>query len=189
MKKFDVYEIAIKITGVYLLMTNGLGHLNNFLQIIYTYSTYSSMEGNSHLPELDFYRVLSIVNMLLILIISLLFIFKTGMIVRIIGSSKNYEEQVSMPLDRKSLYEIAILMTGLILLIWTLPEFSIQLRNQIIYMREVILKDMPGWHTSIETTFLIVDGIKIIVALFAIVSARPLASFFAREKRKGMDNA
>jgi len=183
MKKSDIYEIAIKIIGVYLLMVNGFGYYSNILLPITTFASVSFSEEFSNQPDLKLFAVISLINMILAISLSLIFIFRSRAIVRIICSATDYEESAKLAMDKRSVFEIAILLTGFILLLWTLPEFSFQLTNQIIYLREVGDKDIPGWHTSMDTSFMITNGIKIILALFAIVSAKSLAAYFGREKQ------
>ena len=183
MKKSDIYEIAIKILGLYMLMTTVIGTLHEYLTLFAVTSDSNSNTYGTEQPSYTPYLVIAIGNLLLMLVLSLLFIFKTRAIVKIICSTTDFEENVKLFADQKVVYEIAITMTALIIILWTLPEFGVKLKNYI----QVEKMQGKGWHTTFDTNFLITSGTKIIVGLFILVSVKPLANYFGMNKQQSED--
>jgi|GEM_PF-856110 len=170
MKKSDIYEIAIRILGLYLFI-DVIGSVRDLLTV------FAAMVEDPQFSHGTF-LVSGISTFVLLLAFSLLLIFKNKAIAKLICKSSDFEENVKLFATPKAVYEIAIILSGLLLIIRTLPDFAVKLRN---YTQ---VEQMQGWHTKMDKNFLLISGIKLVVGLFAIVSAKPMAAYFGRNKKQ-----
>lgn len=176
MKKSDIYEIAIKILGLYLFFT-----CTALLREVLTYIL--SMVNNSLQPntnggfnETPFF-ILALVNLVFVVWFASFLTFRTKTIVRLVCISEDYEETSTLFADRKVIYEIALVLMGLLLIIWTLPDFVFQLKNY--YSMVQFNVDNKNYIKS----FILTSAIKIIVGLIAIIYAKAIAKIIVRDHK------
>lgn len=173
MKKSDIYEIAVKILGLYLLL-DVIGTIWEIITLLAVNNeTEQNSGGSDHLFSHKFIFA-NIVTFVLMSGFALLLIIKNKAITKLISNQSDYSEDVKLFAKPAIVFEIAIVLTGLLMIAWTIPDFSVKLRN---YIRA---EQFKGWHANYEATFLITGVIKIIIGLFALVSAKPLAKFFSK---------
>lgn len=176
MKKSDIYEVAIKILGIYLFF-NSFGLLREFF-----YTVMLLVEINNE-PEIysDFSPMLiflmSVVDLGLVVFIAYLLTFKTKSVVKLVCRSTDYEESASMLADRKNLYELAIMVMGLIIIMWTVPDFSIKLKAYV----SMVQRDIPT--RNYDTNFLISSLIKIGLGIAAVVYAKSISSALDKKNK------
>ena len=178
MKKSDIYEIAIKILGLYLLTTIVVEFLN---QILKDFMVMQQFQGNSDgtpTPNFKPYIAISILNVILLSLLSIFMMFKTKIIAKRICSQSDFEEDVKLFADPKTIYEILLNLNGLLLVIWTLPEFAYKLKNYIL------AEQIKGWHADIDYNFLVISSIKIIFGIFILVISKPLSKYFAGSQKQ-----
>lgn len=175
MKKSDIYEIAIKILGLYLV-TIILWQLRDILISI---SIYFQAKNNPQMFE-GFDQTIpilvSILAFTILILITWLLIFKTTSIAKLITKPTDYENSVSLFAEKNTIYEIALVIVGLLLITETLPDFAYKLKKYL----EVIKSDYP--QKEYETMFFATSLIKIIIGLIAIFYSNQLANFFSRKK-------
>ncbi len=94
------------------------------------------------------------------------------MIVRMICKSSDFEQDVPFTVSRKSVYEIALVLMGLIIIVWAFPDFIYKIWN---YVQSLQMS------TENKGT-LISSGIRIVVGLIAVVYSTAIANFLAKEK-------
>ena len=123
------------------------------------------------------YLVLAVVQLIIPTLISLFFFFKASFIVRKICSASDFEENSKLFAEPKTIYEIALIITGLLLIIWTLPEFGYQIKNYIQVERNKL------FHEKNDLKYLWVTTAKILVGIFAILLAKQLSEYFGRKNR------
>ncbi|WP_321423782.1 hypothetical protein [uncultured Bacteroides sp.] len=166
MKKSDIYEIAIKILGIYFLVT--------IIQLLVGSLAYlSAMFFNKNLTsdEMLFAGVSFFVFIIMILL-DLCFIFKTDMIAKIICKSSDFEQDVQFTVSKKSVYEIALVLMGMIIIVWALPDFIYKVWNYV-----------QSLQMSTENKgSLVTSGIKIIIGLVAVLYSTAIANFLVKEK-------
>lgn len=177
MKKIDLYEIAIKILGLYLIVI-----IINQLRDILIYFTVWFQQKNN--PEMfgDFDQTPSLIVMTLgfltLTALSAFLIFKTKSIAKLISRQSDFEEDLKLFADRKIIYEICLVLLGLITVVLTLPDFIYKLRNHITLVQSNIpTKDF-------DTTFLITSGIKIGIGIIAIIYSKQLSDLLAKRNKK-----
>lgn len=175
MKKADIYEISLRILGIYLFVTAFLSTMT-MLVMTADFSVQAGKQGMENTADWGMSVVISVVNVLINLAFALFIFLKAKMIVRKICKAEDFEENFQLFAEPVVIYEIAILITGFILVAWTLPDFIVKLRAYIQ------AEKTAGWHAAYDTSSVWTLAIKTIVGLFAIVSARPLANRFVKPK-------
>lgn len=173
MKKSDIYEIAIKLMGLYLFFTS--------IELIqYLLTTLVVMVDAQHDQDQSFYLMMFLVTcviFVLVILFASFLTFKTKAIVKYVCKPIDYEETAALFADRKVIYEIALVVMGLLLIVWTLPDFIFKLNN---YMQLTEI-DMP--QVDPGTNFLIVAAIKIFVGLIAVIFAKSIAPFLGKDDK------
>lgn len=177
MKKSDIYEIAIKILGLYLVVS-----VIEHLKEVITYATFliqfhdkpQLMGGFDQTPLL----IVTIFNFLLLTTFAWLLIFKTRKLTSLICTKEDYSETTEFFTDKKTIIEIAIIIVGLMTIIWTIAEFTIKLRNYVNLAQNSFTTTMN------DKTFLFIDGLKIIVGIIAISYACSISKYVSKEKKK-----
>jgi hypothetical protein len=173
-KKSDIYEIAIKILGLYLFFTS-IGLLRDVLT---TFTVMLQAKQNpdtfGDLDQSSFF-ILSIANFLLVIVFATFLTFKTKAIARVICKQTDYEETSALFADRKVIYEMALVLMGLLIIVETIPDFSIKLKNHI----QLVQSSMPT--KDYDTNFLIISAIKIIVGLIAVIYAKSISTILIKE--------
>jgi hypothetical protein len=178
MKKSDIYEVTLKILGVYLFITTAISSIHEIFTTISLMTQFQQGTGNDTVPNFKPYFIIVVSNTVLLAAVSLFLIYKTKAIVKRICSTSDFEETAKLFAEPKIIYEVALVLSGFLIILWTLPEFGYKLKN---YIRAEQLK---GWHTANDSKFLVVSGLQIVAGIFAIVIAKPFAHYFGNEKSK-----
>ena len=100
-----------------------------------------------------------------------LFIFKSRAIVEKICKPADFGENAKLFAERNIVYEIALTLMGLIVIIWSLPEFIVNFRYYLQMTEFRMAQDRS------LTTPLIIGGLKIAVGLIAVFYARSISLF------------
>lgn len=166
MKKSDIYEIAIKILGIYFLVT--------IIQLMVgsIASVFAMILQNSPTSDILLYGGVGLFVFIIMILIDLFFIFKTNVILRMICKSADFEQDVPFTVSRKSVYEIALVLMGMIIIVWALPDFVYKIWN---YVQSLQI-------SAENKSFIIASGIEIVVGLIAVVYSTAIANFLAKEK-------
>ncbi len=178
MRKSDIYEVAIKILGLYLLFTS----IDLLSTVFAAFAIMAQMNQNIQVSD-DFvqipFLVLSIVNFGLVVAFALFLTLKTQVIVRFVCSPTDYEETSSLFADRKVIYEIALVLMGLILVVWTLPDFVINLREHV----RLVQSDTPT--NQQDMNFVITAAVKIALGLIAVIYAKSISVLLLKVSKNG----
>lgn len=178
MRKSDIYEVAIKIFGLYLLFTS-IDLLTAMLTtVVMLTQVKQHPQAFGSFDQMPFF-ILSVANFVLVVLFALFLILKTKAIVKFVCNPTDYEETGSLFADRKVIYEIALVLMGLLLTVWILPDFVITLKEHII----VVQSDMPT--DQYNTNFMITAAIKIVVGIMVIIYAKSLSTLFVKVNKKG----
>jgi hypothetical protein len=177
MKKSDVYEVAVKILGLYMAT-----YLFSLVQTLV--SSIILLFPENSFPNsgtTNFFTFLAIVVYTgLLLAFLYLLIFKTKQVVKKLCSASDYEEDVKLFTDKKTILEIALLIIGGTVAIWALPDLASQLYNLFTLARgnfNISLKDR-------EIRYLVVVVVRLIIGILVVLDAKPLAAFFTKEKKQ-----
>ncbi|HOU97874.1 MAG TPA: hypothetical protein PLP65_03410 [Bacteroidales bacterium] len=177
MKKSDIYEIVIKIIGLYLFIKS----IENFKEVIFYFTAISQ---KSQSPDIfggidqKPYLFISIGHLLLTLFIAIIFIFKTKVITALISKKDDYIENTAVSFNKKIIYEVSLTLAGLIIIIWSLPEFAIKLKNHIYLVKNNFSTN------SAESEYIIITAIKLLIALIIIIYSKSISLFLSKESKK-----
>lgn len=177
MKKSDIYEIAVKVLGLYLFF-----NLIVFLRELFTsFTLMVYAKENNHFDGFNNTQlfILSLVYIIVIFLFASFIVFKSKNIVKFICKPSDYEETTSLFVDRKVIYEIAIVLMGLILIAWTTPEFVVRLKFYILKVQRDLLPNGSDFDISLLWT----SAIKIVLGIFAVIYANTISGFLSREKK------
>jgi len=156
MKKSDIYEIVIKVLGLYLFYTS----IGLLYDILATYSVIIQSkrfaDDTGGFNQTPFF-ILSIANFVVVILFASFLTFSTKAIVKLICKPTDYNETATLFADRKVIYEMALVIMGLLLIVWTLPDLAFKLTNYI----QLVQSGMPT--KDYDANFLITAAIKIVV--------------------------
>ncbi len=177
MKKSDIYEISIKILGLFMLSYLADG----------TFKLISSIRSYSLIADVPFSSVYSKdmlvqdlifqnLNILITLLLCWLFIFKTKWLVRRLCDPSDFEQDARLFAERPVIYEISLRITGLLLIAWTLPEFSFRIKAHITQVQAAY----AGMEPSLD--FMWKYGINIVLGCIMLLGAKGFAAYLGKEK-------
>jgi hypothetical protein len=172
MKKSDIYELVIKLLGIYLFITYLLSVVTSVAHGL-EYEV-SNQTNNIVQPNLTALLVFDVFVKFFIVLLALFLIFKTNYITKKILTVNDYEENIKLFADKKIIYEIALLITGGIIVIWTLPDFADRLYDYIYLKKYMFVIHSP------DKDFLITSTIRLFLALIVVIYAKPIAAYFDR---------
>lgn len=181
MKKIDLYEIAIKVLGLYLIVI-----IINQLRDVLVYLTVWTQQKDN--PEMfgDFDQtpalLATVLGFLVLTVLSSLLIFKTKKIANLITSKADREEDLKLFAERKTIFEISLVLLGLVTVVLTLPDFIFKLKNHVnLVQSNLPIKDY-------DTTFLITSGIKIGIGVIAILYSEHLSYLMTKNRKTSQQN-
>ncbi|WP_295718570.1 hypothetical protein [Mucilaginibacter sp.] len=161
MKKSDIYEITIKILGVYLLVSN-LSKVPGFFTFLKSFGAISSADHAGEQMNLFW---LNIANFVLMLAFSIFLIAGTRFITRLVTTTADKQENVKLFADRKVIYEIALIIIGGLLIVNSLPDLLYRLYN---------LSNVSDQNSVISSIT------KIFVGIITVAYGKRIAAFFAK---------
>ncbi len=175
MKKSDIYEIAIKIFGLYLVITviELLKELLTYSTILLQYKNNPSIYGGINQTPIF---IVTILNFVLVTVFAGLLIFKTKKVTNLICKKEDFSETAKLFTDKKTIIEIALTLAGLITIIWTIPEFGFKLKDYIYIVQNNFTPEIR------DKNFLIIAGLKILVGIIAIYYSKSISSYLTRDK-------
>ncbi|MFD0988584.1 hypothetical protein ACFQ1R_00620 [Mariniflexile jejuense] len=174
MKKIDLYEIAIKILGLYLLTLI----ISQFREVMIYLTVWSQQKNN---PEIfgDFDQfpafIVTLLSFLALIILSSILIFKTKQIAKLISRKSDFEEDLRLFANKKTIYEICLVLLGLVTFVLTLPDFIYKLKNHI----NLVQSNLPT--KDYDNAFLLTSGIKIGIGLIAIIYSTELSNLVTKK--------
>ena len=175
MKKIELYEILIKIIGIYFLLST-IGILKEVLSAcIMLFSKNSSVYEESS----SIYNMIILIggfNFLFQLTASSLIIWKAKNIANKIARNSDSEENVSINLDKQIILQIAITIAAFLMFFWTIPDFFLNLKNYL----GLIINEMPT--KEFDTSIIILSAFKIVISVFSVTYSQKLSSFLSKKQ-------
>jgi hypothetical protein len=176
MKKSDIIEITIKILGLYLFI-NVITSLKDLFTLILTLDSMSKNFTDSASTNGIITMIIGIVIYILVLVAFATFLtFGTKTITKRICRQVDYEENITLLTDKKTFYEIAFVIIGGVVVIWTIPELLIRLLFYTKSAQNFMLRDS-------DKSFLFLAIIKIVLGIVAIIYADRVAARLTKEKK------
>lgn len=174
MKKSDLYEIAIKILGLYLVII-----VINQLREVLMYATMlrqpmnalnsSGFQGQSTL------FIVVLFNFILLLAFAGLLIFRTQKVTSFICKKQDFEEEVTLFAEKKTIYELALTIVGLITIVMTLPELAIQFKIYFQFFKSSVTSGTSGGDA------IAISLLKMAIGVLAVLYAKTISSFLAKK--------
>jgi hypothetical protein len=161
MKKFDIYEITIKILGIYLLVTN-LSKVPGFFTFLKSFSIIST--GDHPAEQMNMFW-LNIVNLVLIFALAIFLIAGSKFITRLITNTADRQENVKLFADRKAIYEIALIIMGSLIIVNTVPDLLYRLYNL---------------SSAADQNSVISSVTKVLIGILTVAFGKRIAAFFAK---------
>ncbi len=169
MKKTDLYDVAVKLLGIYLFVSA----LNSLKDIVFALvAGFSSQTFNDLWPLLS----IGLASFGIMLLISWVLIFKTRHLLNIISSPEDKHELLDPSLSKQSVYEIALTLLGLCLFAFTVPELAFKLKVQV----QMVQNNIPV--NPVDAGFAFVGTIKLILGFFALLYSRSIAGWLSRSR-------
>jgi len=160
MKKSDIYEVAIKILGIYLLVAD-ISKLPGLITFIGHQSTSLSGQDNGQDNQM---MVVNGLNFVFLIILAILLIACTKRITRWLTNPSDYQENAKLFAERKVIFEIALVIIGGLLLVGTIPDFLYHLYNLV---------------NANDQSIVISAGAKIFIGIITVAFAKRMGTYFA----------
>lgn len=161
MKKSDVYEITIKILGIYLLVAD-ISKLPGLLTFVRGHGPEMNAEQGTEQINLLWINGLSFV---LLLILAIFLIARTKFITRLVTTTADRQENVKLFADRKVIYEIAIVIIGGLLIVNTLPDLIYRIYNL---------------STASDQQSVVSSCSRLFIGIITVGFGKQIAAFFAK---------
>jgi len=120
------------------------------------------------------FSILSLANFLFVILFASFLTFRTKSIVKFVCGTTDFNETTTLFADRKVIYEMALAIMGLLLIIWTLPDLAFKLKSYI----QQTQSEMPT--NNFDTNFIFASTIKIVVGLIAFLNAKSLSKLIVK---------
>jgi hypothetical protein len=161
MKKSDIYEVAIKILGIYLLVAD-ISKLPGLITFIGSHAG-SPLEQQP--AEQGNLLLINGLNFIFLIILAVLLIAGTKRITRWITNETDYQENAKLFAERKVIYEISLVIIGGLLLVSTIPDFLYHLYTLA---------------NANEQSIVISAGAKIFIGILTVAFAKRIGAYFAK---------
>jgi hypothetical protein len=180
MKKTEIYEIAIKLFGLYIFI-NILQQLFEFALVFWSANALFNLRSIYELSNSPFSLPITVFvvggfGLLISIFVSWLMIFKTKIIVTRISSQSDLERTLSPFPKQELIYEFAIIISGIVLIASAIPEFTFK---SISYIRQ--LKHSDSIRPSIYIS-LVPSALKLVIGIFALVAGKRFAVHLGKDK-------
>jgi hypothetical protein len=167
-----LWTILLKTAGLYI-----------FLQVLYTiprlFEAIAFYERSDISMAMGIIaEVLFLISVYLFLIIA--FIFRTDWLINVLRLNKGIaEEKLELNMHRSTVLKIAVIVTGGLVLIDSLP---LLLRDLFDYYQQMNV--FSGFKTYPLGGLIIINLIKVLISFFMVTSSRLIVNFIERKKRQ-----
>jgi hypothetical protein len=161
MKKSDIYEVAIKVLGIYLLVAD----ISKLPSLIAFIGNHVSSPLEQQAAEQRNMMLINGLNFVFLMILAILLIAGTKRITRWITNESDYLENAKLFAERKVIYEISLVIIGGLLLVGTIPDF---------------LYHLYTFANVNEQSNIIQEGAKIFIGIITVAFAKRIGAYFAK---------
>ena len=168
MKKADIYEIAAKLMGIYLI-TQIIYSLRGILEILFYSATATTQEfGGTILLS-------GVFGLVMLCLVSYFLVFRTKAVVAKIITLNEREDEVKLFAGKKTIYEIALVLIGGLTFIWSFPDVCYGIYNYFHLRSNGLMppNQLPG---------ITIEVIRLLFGIVVILSADLLSTAFSKEK-------
>ena len=172
MKKTDIFDITIRLFGLYFFI-HAIFSIKDLIIIVGT-TAITASEKYDHGATTNLILVYCF-NFVFQLLICCLLIFKSKFITdKLIKPDSDV--LITVSLDRQAILELASIIAGGLTLTFTVSKFGQQLVNYVAFIQNEYTFKFA------DKTSLIFSAINIIIGLVLIVKAKPIATLLAKNK-------
>ncbi|MEZ5015395.1 MAG: hypothetical protein R2794_14015 [Chitinophagales bacterium] len=174
MKRSDLYEVAVKMLGMYLLFTALLYFqyfITGVIGIFSISADLSSMMG---------FQMIYILQFVFAVVVGICIIRQSAKVTRWICKASDFEKDLNMQLSRQTIYEIAIVLLGLILLLGVVQQ-TVELITSFV-IKQNTRDFMPSAGQNDLTIQLITLILKVVIAFYALTQSANLSAALTRNK-------
>jgi hypothetical protein len=112
------------------------------------------------------------------------FLFRTGWLIHALKlDSSIKEEKLELNIHRSTVLTIAILLSGILLLVDSLPQLSKELYGYYQYQK---MSELGRFADYSRTSYIIVELVKLFISIFMIGANRPIVNFIERKRKRSM---
>ncbi len=178
MKKSDFYDIIVKLFGLYTLYLS----IKSLGQAVSSYFFYIQIQGepefSNGISDIKTSIYGNLVICAILAIIGSIVMIRSQVISKVICGKQASNESISLGMDQKSIYEIALITAGLLLIVWNLPNFIYHFKNYIALL--------SGNNPSIkkENGFITLFVIQVAIGLISIFYAGQISSLLTKRIAK-----
>jgi len=165
--------ILVRILGIWFVL--------NSIQILYQYIAYMPLlKGATTIGIMITMVGFTTVIFLFYFLVLYLCVFKTDWIIDKLKLDKGFsEEKIELNMHRSSIYFIAILVIGGLILIKSFPQLCRQL---ILYFQQ---SSLPVDYSSNPTwSFVFLHFIETVIGIYFLTSGRTIVNFLENQRRK-----
>ena len=179
MKKADVYEVAFKVLGLYMLFPI-VSSLRDLVLYISMMTFTRDMPGGSDIQEQYFLMLLSMaLSLVLFIVLFFFFVFRASSLATRIAGKTGDENVPVLNWDKSILFQLAVFIIAGILLVWTLPDLCTRLYEMLKVAEE---KNMVSPR---DKSYLVSSIVKLVLALVGLIYFRPIGSRLAQGSGSG----
>jgi RsiW-degrading membrane proteinase PrsW (M82 family) len=173
MKARDLFTIILKIFGIYLI--------KDILFAIPKVFYYIIQFAQNSLEEGIFAFFASLLSLAFSVLIVYILVFRTDLVVSKLKLTKGVsEEPLLIDLHRSSVYTIAIIITGILILVFSVPELVKELYYWIEYIdsKNRFFASNPFDYTNLLTIIA-----QVILGMLLLNNQRNIVNFIERRRR------
>ncbi len=179
MRKTDLYEVTIKTLGFYMLSLFFIRVVSVIYYLLFFFS--EGKEKEYSLEGYASYYYLELVSLGFLTFGAWFFLFKTKWILKKVCVPEEFHESIQFTLDKQKIMELAIKVIALVLIIWSVPVFIMNL--QVFLVKGMVLADLFK-----DFNFnLMISGMKIIIGILLLFFSQHLLHFLMPEHKEGIE--
>jgi hypothetical protein len=158
MKKHTLYELLLKILGVYLLVSLITNLSQVFTYFIFLVNANGSMFNLAEITSVIMIS-LSIISALLILVLIRGLLFKTSKIIKLINIENLEEVIFDGSINRQKVIETSLIIAGMVTIIIAIPEFMSSINIYASAIGNIFLTEEFDFGFITVTLFRIIVGV------------------------------
>jgi len=174
MQKNDIFEIVIKVLGLYLVVV-----VINQLRDVMMYASFlMQSKNNVSLSDVDQTPLflISVFSFLITTLFAGFLIFKTKNVVKIISRKEEPDKIINLISNKENIYQVATTIIGFTIIVLTIPQFGVELKNYVQLIQN------STFVNSSSSNLLLISGLKVVLGIAVIIYSNPIAVFLAKER-------
>ncbi|HBX63483.1 MULTISPECIES: hypothetical protein [Sphingobacterium] len=168
MKKTDLFDISIKILGIFLVLFS----INSTKELL----LYNAVSINgTNMNEQNSVLLILWSNLILQLLIAFVFLLKSEVFVHFFIKDDPTDDK-ALACNKFEAYRFGFILIGITLVILSLPSFIVNLFKYIYLVQNDVL------NRGFEFSNLVTQGIKLLLSIIIIFYATKISAYFSNSK-------